>query len=500
MGGQVPADGRTAIRRGLERARRPDKDQMEALRLKAPYWWVVAFLCVFSAYQIIMNPFGFSDLVQRYTQDISDLLITGPYLYPTAGHDQISVALVEDSTLANLQMPWPWSYGAQARALDALLVYKPRAVIVDLLFVDPRPDPTLPELIEEIHRFQRAGVPLYFAAATDAPPGTAPIRRELLDAGVKTVDPTTEVYQGVVRQYPITGSCFGKEKPPCRSLAFQVYDDLNPKAHAIADPDGEMELMWGTRTDPYNVKTTHLIGDNGEVQSCDQPMSFFTRVWLAFFNPGQVRSRCPYTSIIPAQSLYEGADDPDITRLASGKIVFYGAGLEGVQDKSFSPVNGMIPSVFVHAMALDNLITLRGRPEQNVVTVAGTTLDNNTIQLFGIAPVILILSWIHIRNLRVRAMKRETAKREAGAVFEYVLDKLVESVWHWGAWALALAAGLALTLAAGLSVANWVEVVFVSVELAAMLLVGLPDAIWGYLHHVAGGAADGLERQGETIA
>jgi hypothetical protein len=45
-----------------------------------------------------------------------------------------------------------------------------------------------------------------------------------------------------------------------------------------------------------------------------------------------------------------------------------------------------------------------------------------------------------------------------------------------------------------------VELVFVSVELAAMLLVGLPDAIWGYLHHVAGGAADGLERQGETIA
>jgi hypothetical protein len=44
-----------------------------------------------------------------------------------------------------------------------------------------------------------------------------------------------------------------------------------------------------------------------------------------------------------------------------------------------------------------------------------------------------------------------------------------------------------LTRSVGLSVANWVEVVFVSVELAAMLLVGVPDSIWGYLHHVAGG-------------
>jgi hypothetical protein len=30
----------------------------------------------------------------------------------------------------------------------------------------------------------------------------------------------------------------------------------------------------------------------------------------------------------------------------------------------------------------------------------------------------------------------------------------------------------------------------VSVELAAMLLVGVPDSLWGYLHHVAGGVAE----------
>ena len=56
--------------------------------------------------------------------------------------------------------------------------------------------------------------------------------------------------------------------------------------------------------------------------------------------------------------------------------------------------------------------------------------------------------------------------------------------------ALALGAGLALMLWLGLSVANWVEVVFVSIELAAMLLVSVPDAIWGYIHHVAGGTPD----------
>ena len=61
------------------------------------------------------------------------------------------------------------------------------------------------------------------------------------------------------------------------------------------------------------------------------------------------------------------------------------------------------------------------------------------------------------------------------------------AAWHWFAFALALAVGLALTVWAGLSVANWVEVVFVSVELAALLLVGVPGAVWAYLHHVAVG-------------
>ena len=153
-----------------------------------------------------------------------------------------------------------------------------------------------------------------------------------------------------------------------------------------------------------------------------------------------------------------------------------------MQDKSYTPVNGLIASVFVHAMALDNLISFHGRPEQNVVSIGNVTLDNNTAQLIAIVPIILILAWMHMRRLRSRRIRPER-----GAMLEYLLDKAFQSAWHWLAFALALAIGLALTLTAGLSVANWVEVVLVSVELAAMLLIGLPDAMWGYLHHVAGG-------------
>lgn len=482
--------GTARLKQALARARRPDKSHMQYLRSRMPFWFAFGVLFGFAVVQIVLNPFGFSDLTQRYTQDVSDLLISGPYLYPTTGRDQVSVALIDDTALRELQMPWPWSYGAQARALDTLLAYKPRAVIIDLLFVDPRKDGSLSELVNEIRRFKSAGVPLYFEGAPDAPPGETGLRDELAATGVRILDPTILVNQGVVRQYPVTGRCLAsaRQGQTCPSLALAVYEDLYPAAPPAA-LNGLMELVWGTQTHPINKKWMRVSDENGASHSCGEvdAMGWARRTWLAFFDPSAVRSSCPYAGVIPVESLLQGKEDADIETLARHKIIFYGASLEGAQDKSYTPVNGLIANVFVHAMALDNLITFHGRPQQNVVALGGFTLDNNTVQMIAVIPVILILCWLHIRRMRARMKK---PRREHGATFEYLLEKAMEHIWHWLAFALALAMGLALTLLSGLSVANWVEVVFVSVELAAMLLLGVPDAMWGYLHHVVTGIAE----------
>ena len=481
---------RTRVGRVIQRARRPDREHMSALRGRMPFWFVFVTLFAIAAWQILLNPFGFSSVVQRYTQDVSELLITGPYLYPATGHDKISVALTEESTLHALNEPWPWSYGTHARLLDSLLAYRPRAVIVDFLFVDNRNDPTLKDLVAEIGRYKAAKIPLYFEGGTDLPFGETALRPEIAATGVKILDPTIIVNDGVVRQYPTHGECLGKHKAgaQCLSLALQVYSDLFPQK-PLAPLHGLMELVWGTRTDPINNKWMSVTDEDGNTQSCDDRLGFFRRIYLAFFDTDAVRVRCPYSSVIPVQSLMQGADDPDITKMAAGRIVFYGAAIEGAQDKSFTPVSGLQANVFVHAMALDNLITYGGKPEQNVVTIFGRTFEADPVQVAAIVPVILILSWLHMLRRR-RADAKGERHRDVGATVEYFLDKGLEMTWHWLAFFLALGAGLALTLAVGLSVANWVEVVFVSVELAAMLLIGVPDAIWGYLHHVVGGVPD----------
>lgn len=459
---------------------------MEALRERVPYWFVCMTLFGFAMIQIMLNPFGFSDLTQRYAQDISNLLVTGPYFYGDAGQKAISAAIVDEDTLQTLQMPWPWSYGAHARVLDALLAYHPKAVVVDFLFVDARNDPTLAQLVDEIARYKKAHVPLFFEGGTHLPYGEYPLRPELAKTGVPVLDPTIPVYDGIARQYNVSGRCFGATRGDCYSLALEVFRKTYPQ-YKLAPLNGMMELVWGTRTDPHNAKWISLTGADGTKRSCDPGIGPLRRFYLAFFDPGQVQNPCPYNAQLPVVALMDGRDDPDIPNLIQNRVVFYGGSLEGAQDKTYTPVNGLLPSVYVHAMALDNLVTFEGRPEQNVITAFGYTIPSNPAQMMAIIPVILILAAMHMRRMR---RKRASAGQEHSVTFEYVFDKTFETAWHYFAFALALGIGLLLAMAVGLSTANWVEVVFVSVELAAMLLVGVPDSLWGYLHHVAGGAPE----------
>jgi hypothetical protein len=477
---------RGRVARTIERARRPNREHVEKLKERVPFWFVALVLFFFAVLQIALNPFGFSDMTQRYAQDISNLLITGPYLYPTTGRGQVSVALIEEETLQTLQTPWPWTFGMHAQALDAILGYKPKAVIVDFLFVDSRPDDTLPDLVNEIARYRKAGVPLYFEGGTDLPFGESPLRPELARTGVPILDPTIDIYNGVVRQYPTTGHCFGTQgqtKGECPSLALRVFKDVYPNV-PLEPLKGQMELVWGTKTEPTNLKWRKYHDQDGSERPCNVETSFAVRTWRAFFDTSTAQGLCPYNGIVPVDALVRGDVDADITRLLTNRVVFYGGSLKGAQDTSYTPVNGLQANVFVHAMALDNLITFQGKPEQNVMTLFGTTISNNPAQILAIIPVIAILSFLHMRRIRAR---RKTEKAEHGVMYEWFMDKGIENLWHWFAFFLALGIGLLLAWWVGLSVANWIEDVFVSVELAAILLIGLPDSFWGYLHHVAGG-------------
>ncbi|MCY1367639.1 CHASE2 domain protein [compost metagenome] len=62
---------------------------------------------------------------------------------------------------------------------------------------------------------------------------------------------------------------------------------------------------------------------------------------------------CPYTRTLYANQLR----DPRVADVLRGKHVLLGVSIRGIPDLVASPVQGQLPGVYWHAMALDNLLT-----------------------------------------------------------------------------------------------------------------------------------------------
>jgi CHASE2 domain-containing sensor protein len=451
---------------------------MQAARAGMPPWWVLLVMAAFAAWRITTNLWGFPAFEQRYAQDIANLVVTGPLYEPYArltgapiGHDYISVALMDDQTLAHLGAPhrpmaWPVKYQVHKLVLDSLLDYGPKAVVVDILFLDPRNDKTLNELLTEVRRYQARGVPLYFIAADGKD-----VRNEVASSGVRLVDPRILINQGIVRQYPISILPCPRKDAGCPSLAVETFrtlcakggnSDICPIAPSALDR-GRMELVWGTKPDLDNRLTLDTR------YRCDQNPTYFKRLWASFKAPSEIRFNCPYHSVIPVEALLSGQG---LGRLVHDRVVFYGVTLQGASDAVPTPVNGMLPGVFVHAMAFDNLVTLKGRPFRDTAELLGLKLDKQSIEALAVLPVLLAMTALYALFRR---------RRSGDAVAE---SEFIETAMHWLALLLALLAGLAVMLLLRVSIANWVEVVLMSGELVAAIFTA--SLLWGYLRHVLG--------------
>ncbi|MEZ5931436.1 MAG: CHASE2 domain-containing protein [Alphaproteobacteria bacterium] len=78
-------------------------------------------------------------------------------------------------------------------------------------------------------------------------------------------------------------------------------------------------------------------------------------------NSSQPRQACPYNQWVPGEAVLAARTPEQMATLGAlfeGRVVMIGADIKGAPDLVLSPVHGQIPGVFLHAMALDNLIAL----------------------------------------------------------------------------------------------------------------------------------------------
>jgi hypothetical protein len=226
-------------------------------------------------------------------------------------------------------------------------------------------------------------------------------------------------------QQPLLSLSNDKEYKPAALAIFQtvcekIKDATCPKrdlSDAGGAVDGMMEVAWGMTPARFNCQRADSnIALNG---LCDDLLSWplgigraVQLLWEGLL-PTRWRQtdplRIPYHAVISTADLLDGGQREHLDSLLRGKIVIYGAEVTSQNDYVFSPVHGQIAGAFIHAMALDNLLTFGNRYFHR--GASGETFHREWTEFQ--ATVLMLLAALAIGWNRHRLLRTDALRRDA---------------------------------------------------------------------------------------
>lgn len=339
---------RLSQRGPISRFRRRAPSKAVATRRPSRYGWINRFLAyvllVMAFAHITLNYsfFGTSERADKYAQDLVNTY-AGDWIYPPP-RDDITVLLLTDQAVAVHQRGhWPASYDFHARVLNTVLNHEPAAVFIDFLWLSQRTETADgqrdgPYLVKTLKRYQAANIPVYMAS-------TPAVKQNWpeLDGLVKHVEAQLDIdfVDFVSRSYPV-------KKNNTATPAFQIARDIRPELFPQS-PVEAMDVFWGTLPNKTNLSWMTDQGDDTAV------LDVLTSGYSG------VKTSVPFTTTLfvrdllkPVATTSEKASE-ETDAFIKGKVILYGANLTGVNDLVFTPTRDILPGVYLHAMALDNL-------------------------------------------------------------------------------------------------------------------------------------------------
>ncbi len=353
----------------------------------------------------ILDPFGLASSSDKASAEWFNRMLSSSY--PSTGQQQVAVVLIDDAYLMRNNTSWPMPYGEQSKLFKRLLAYKPKAVFVDLLYSHDHSlgDPTRGSqlLANVFERYQRQGIALFLAntGVTRGVDGQANTLAPF--AGVSR--PAVVVWDGVEDAYPLAFKApLGVMETPAMALyreycKTQACGPLPADAQAaVASPP--IAVQWGLTLAPEQARIKDL-------SDCASP-SHFLPDWLMQLGQAvfwrfddSAQSRCAYSLKLSATDLEVSSpeDQALIAELLRDRLVLVGANITSTGDLVQSPVHGQIPGVYLHAMALDNLITWGmdyDREPGSLALINISWLDGLTL---GLLALIAVFKALHARQL-----------------------------------------------------------------------------------------------------
>lgn len=436
--------------------------------------------------------FGVRSTTDALSVDVWNRLFA-PF-YEQTGQEHVSVVLLDDAFLARAERAWPLPYADHAEVLNRIARFEPRAIFVDFLFAYGHArDETLPVLAATIRDLREDGLDVYVAAPSPCLPPTTYRTRSmdelrpglgLLPEVAGAGEPVVVEWEGTGGLYPLETAphslaraspraerCMAAEADaPWPSAALALFGSLcegrdaplgcagresGSRERAVADP---MLIYWGAG--PSALQREGMPRDRcvGVRESLGRRGGWIASVLLrellrsvAYSEPHY--AGCPYTDTITFSELFPVDPEdgsylpPEPERLSAffrDRVVLVGDGLAHSGDKALSPVHGQVPGVFLHAMALDNLISWRGGYYRQS---SGLVSPEAALEI-ALSLLVLVLAVYLRERLAEPDCRKDSLLRPLGWSALFVLGALVAI------------AGLVVLLAFALhrSPANWVGV------------------------------------------
>ena len=309
-------------------------------------------------------------------------------LYDKLDTRRITVVTVDDVDLDVFNAGWPLKLDFLTRRVKNILDRQPRVLFIDLLLKSQAPEGEIDDLYDVICN-ARAKTHVYIASLGELLPYSAIEKRLLLPAGDRpacatavNVQITANKLDQLQWEYPVEIESESSGAPDQKSAAFQIYCDLEPaKCPRLTDKSPPMALVWPARSASTNVQTMVKLlpaanpGDEPRYEpACRNGIPPweaipYARPTVQFLNGEEIKTgllACPYHQVIPLRAFRSyGFSESELAEAFANSIVLLGGNIIGAADRIVSPVNGTLPGVHAHAMALDNMMSFDGKYKQS---------------------------------------------------------------------------------------------------------------------------------------
>jgi hypothetical protein len=285
-------------------------------------------------------------------------------LYPGVQDRAATVVLLKDDSFRGFDT-YPVKYQTHATILQALATFAPRAVFVDFAFIDDRPDSTIADLKQVLEEYYTRGIHVYVPTHKIASDGSDQgIRPDLLMLAAQDRIRLVSFDLGrIVWGTPVYSLRSKSEDRLTASV--RIVEDFFPQLYSSLNAKTEFEIWWGLPPAPINCTRAN--------DPCGSAYSLFGRLLATMnlkvlpFNRhfGSESVDIPYSPVIYVNELMDGNKRILIEPVLRSKFIFYGSDLDILRDNYSNPVysyrsgDRMLPGIFFHAMALENMIDLQ---------------------------------------------------------------------------------------------------------------------------------------------